>query len=743
MEPFIMMLGYGLVNSMAQLVVRPIADKLTQNNRREEMLMQMEAKQKLDLESVRLNKVIELENNLNIQQYCHQLRVDEAQNQFDNQLKMWQLGQFNEKMWPLLTPFDHPSLKPQYANGQQVPINVFLAKTDPRSAFGQLLQSDVKNRLSNFLQTTYSNSAAHPCVCRIGDWKDGFQDAAFINALWYGLQGQPCIVINPIQSEFGEQLDLNVSLWGLAASGYAPLTQTVITGPFGSAIGRIAREETIRWKNNGLAIVSQEMKHNMDLLKQEELLREQGKGDDVLKYLLGQYKRPNEILNDIITRFSREYSHSIACITGMYADIYHLIEYGAEPFMPKAINAYNMSMLSSYQIPDIAVSHYRKALTDLACSNYLQDRLPFAYLKVAKAINFDKTSAHEVFQEGIGLWANRKLGLGQELALPENIDRCIGLLKEKSTDGDRQYLEMAKIALMSIGEVDAANEIGRKIYTFEGGSSASKATNVFGKAHSNPEPTISEMEWLVSDYEQFRIDDFHSWVDLNAPLAMQLGATEAIAFIRPSKIIVIAFMDDNGKVIFGKGLGGLCVRTTAFYVNQSIIDGNLIEWNLKEQRYITNKLTFMQKREFDSFERLGKQLDALVNNVRKATDIRNRRQETAYQNQSAAKNDVINQIAYYFMETNSISIESESVETVEFDKVRAWVASKLPVRNATKAHIVYTRIGMDNLVCVFFSDEENNGLLGEEYPKKRILCGQCDAEMRAFMNGGEIGTIKF
>ena len=404
-----MMLGYGLVNSMAQLVVRPIADKLSQNNRREDMLMQMEAKQKLDLESVRLNKAIDLENNLNIQQYCHQLRVDEAQNQFANQLKMWQLGQFNEKMWPLLTPFDHPSLKPQYASGQQVPINVFLAKTDPRSAFGQLLQSGVKNRLSNFLQTTYSNSADHPCVCRIGDWKDGFQDAAFINALWYGLQGQPCIVINPIQSEFGEQLDLNVSLWGLAAEGYAPLTQTVITGPFGSAIGRIERQETIRWRDNGLPISSPEMKHNVGLLQQEENLRTLGKGNDVIDYLLGQYKLPKEIQNNVITRFSREYSHSIACITGMYADIYHLIEYGAEPFMPKAINSYNMSMQSSYKIPDIAVSHYRKALTDLACSNYLQDKLPFAYLKVAKAINFDKTSAHEVFQEGIGLWANRNL----------------------------------------------------------------------------------------------------------------------------------------------------------------------------------------------------------------------------------------------------------------------------------------------------------------------------------------------
>lgn len=727
MEPFMMMLGYGLVNSMAQLVVRPISDKLSQNNRREDMLMQMEAKQKLDLESVRLNKAIELENNINIQQYCHQLRVDEAQNQFANQLKMWQLGQFNEKMWPLLTPFDHPSLKPQYANGHQVPINVFLAKTDPRSAFGQLLQSDVKNRLSNFLQTTYSNSADHPCVCRIGDWKDGFQDAAFINALWYGLQGQPCIVINPIQSEFGEQLDLNVSLWGLASSGYAPLTQTVITGPFGSAIGRIAREETIRWKNNGLAVVSQEMKHNMDLLIQEEMLREQGKDDNVIRYLLGQYKRPNEILPEIITRFSREYSHSIACITGMYADIYHLIEYGAEPFMPKAINAYNMSMQSNYQIPDIAVSHYRKALTDLACSNYLQDKLPFAYLKVAKAINFDKASAHEVFQEGIGLWANRKLGLGQELSLPESLDRCVSLLNDKQSDFDGQYLEMAKTVLISMGETDAANEIKpHRIVT----------------PPPPPPKKDDDMEWQVSDIEQFRIDDFHSWVEQNVFKAMQLGATEAIAYIRPSKIIVIAFIDDTGKIIYGKDLGGLCVRTAAFYVNQSIIDENLIEWSLKEQRYITNKNTFMQKREFDSFERLGKQLDALVNNVRKATDIRGHRSEVSSQSPSTSQNDVVSQIANYFMETNSMTIESESVETVEFDKVRAWVVSKLPVRNATKAHIIYTRRGMDNLVCIFFSDNENNGLLGEEYPKKRILCGQCDAEMRAFMNGGEIGTIK-
>ena len=151
----------------------------------------------------------------------------------------------------------------------------------------------------------------------------------------------------------------------------------------------------------------------------------------------------------------------------------------------------------------------------------------------------------------------------------------------------------------------------------------------------------------------------------------------------------------------------------------------------------------MQKREFDSFERLGKQLDILINNVRKATDLRSHRSSASTtQGQIVHQNNVVNQIANYFMETNSMSIESESVETVEFDKVRAWVVSKLPVRNATKAHIIYTKRGMDYLTCVFFSDEENNGLFGDEYPKKRILCGQCDSEMKAFLSGGEIGTIK-
>lgn len=723
MEPFAMMLGYGLVNTLSQLVVRPISDRLTQNSRMDEMLMQMETKHQLDLEAVRLNKQIEMDNNLNIQCFCHNYRLKEADNQFSNQLKMWNLGLFNEKMWPLLTPFDHPSLKVQCFPNQHIPINVFMAKTDQNSPFAVLLQSDVKNKLSNFLQTTYSNNPEHQCICRIGDWKDGFQDAAFINALWYGLQGQPCIVINPIQSEFGEQLDLNVSLWGLAAKGFAPLTQTVITGPFNSAIGRIKKSETIKWKSLGLPVSSPEMKHNIDLLNQEEELKKLGKGDDVIEHLLVQYKLPKEIQNNVITKFSREYSHSIACITGMYADIYHLIEYGAEPFMPQAINYYNKTNGTDYQIPEITISHYRKALLDLTCSDYLQDKLPLAYMKVAKAVNFDKNNAQKIFQEGVGLWVNRKTEIGKEIELPDNINDCIGLLKDISNDNDKPYLEMAKQALMSINEIDAAYDLDRKIYTLHYNE----------KNVSDPK----EISWKVLKYAQYRISDFNTWVNTNMYKAVKLGATEAVISIRPSKILMICFVDDNANIIFSDELGGVCIQTPTFYVNKDILDGDLIEWSLQKNKFITNKSKFMAKVNFDKFERLGRQLDNLVTKVFLQGDAGGKKTS----NEDVSRKDFITKISYFFMENTSLSMESETVKTAEFQKILGWINSKVPIRNAQKAYTIYSNLENGYLVCVFFSDEDDNGLFSNEYPKKRILCSGFDAELKAFFNDGNIATI--
>lgn len=729
MEPFTMMLGYGLINSISQLIIRPLTDKLTAGSRRDDMLFQMEEKQRLDLDAVRLNKEIALQGNLQIQEFSHRCRVVEAKNQFENQLQMWSMGQFNSSMWPLLTPFDHPSLKPNYSQGQYVPINIFLAKTDPRSPYAMLIQSDVKNRLSNFITTTYSNSREHPTICRIGDWKDGFQDVAFINALWYGMQGQPSIVINPIQSEFGELLDLNISVWGLASTGFAPQTQTVLSGAFGSAIGRIKREETRKWLDSGLPLSSPELQHNVNLLKQEETLISEGK-KDLVDCLLVQYKLPKEIQTVVITRFSRLYSHIISCVAAMYSDIYHLLEYGSTPFMPQAISEYNHRNGVDYPIPKIAVEYYRKALTNLACSNYLQEKLPTTYLNVASSLSYDSISAIEIFQEGVGLWANRKLDRNHEIRLPETIEDCLRLLRDNSDATDKTYLQNAANTLNRINLPEAAQALQRRIVSLPSAPQTDSVGNY----------DYAQCEWVVRDLPLYRLSDFQDWIFNNSSLAIQQGATEAVAYITPAKNLMVVFITDNGKIILVNNVAGQCIVTNQFYVDSSLIDGNIIEYNLKSNQFISNRYNFMQKKEFDSFERLGKQLDNLVNNLKKTAQIGRSQGKSDNTLVSTSIGDFEKQITDFFMTCNMLSMESETCDIATFNSIRSWIVSKLPVQGASQVHILKSSHGQDILICVFFSNGRDV-LLDKNFPKKRILCGNGDVELNSFLNGVPMGTI--
>jgi len=576
MEPFTMMLGYGLVNSLSQLVIRPIADRMTASGRQADMLFQMENKHKLDLEAVRLNKQIELDNQFDIQTFCHNKRMEEAQSQFERQLQMWHIGQFNERMWPLLTPFDHPSLRPQQLPNGQTPLNVFLASTAPRTPFAEMIQPDLKIRMSTFLQTAYINdpSQQHPCVCRIGDWKPGFQDAAFINALWFGMQGIPTIVINPMQAEFGEKLDLTVSMWGLGENGYAPKMQNVLTGNFGSAIGRIKREKSKKWIESGLPVTSPEMKHNKDLLEQEKLMIENGRQDSI-PYLQIQYKLPREIQNDVITSFSSEYNHIISCITGMYADIYHLIEFGAQPYMPIAINQYNRQTGQKLQIPDLAIDHYRHALTSMVCTNYLQDKLPSVYMGVAKSLSFKPKDSMEIFKEGVGLWANKKEELNKEISIPESLDKCLELFHDKHDDYDESYLQQAENALMTMGETDAAHEVHKII----------KSIVVVPK---------EELEYTIEEKFFYSDETFLQWASENKASAIKNKAAFAVLLIR-NKYFVSFFADNSCNIVSYDGnKGGVCTLPQRYCMADNMLQSDFVMLNLQNNEI--NSYKYMEKK---------------------------------------------------------------------------------------------------------------------------------------------------
>lgn len=468
MEPFSIMMGYGLINSLSQLMIRPISDRLSVTKRQHEITSQMESKHRLDLEALRLNKQIEHDNQIDIQTFCHKCRIEEAQQQFERQLKMWQIGQFNDKMWPLLTPFDHPSLHPSFKEGERVPVNIFLAQTDPKSPFAILVQPDLKNRLSAFLQTAYASDPMlqHPTVCRIGDWKDGFQDAAFINALWFGLQGQPSIVVNPIQSSFGETLNLNISMWGLGENGVMPSTRNVMSGNFNRILGSLKREETKLWIEHGLPTTSPEMEQNRNLLEQEKIMVQSGHGEYVNE-LLPQYQLPREIQNKVISRFSSHYSLTISGITSMFADIYYLIEYGSKPYTPTAIRQYAQMNGSEGTISPIFAQHYHHALTTMVCTDYLQDRIPYAYLGVAESLNYDPDNAMQVFEEGVGVWANRKLDVDKDIAIPVSASDCVKQFHDNATQQDIDYLQQASLTLMRLNHKDVADEVDRIIKKLE------------------------------------------------------------------------------------------------------------------------------------------------------------------------------------------------------------------------------------------------------------------------------------
>lgn len=402
-----MLIGYGLVNSISQLIIRPIGDKLSSNSKKEEIISQIEKKMELDKEILLLNKSIELSNGIKLQEYSHTCRLEEAKAQFKQQLELWHLGQFNNNMWPLLTPFDHPSLKPNYNSGDIIPINIFLAKTDAKSPYAILSQSSVKNKITNYFQM-YTDSKEHPVVCRIGDWKEGFYDVAFINALWYGMKGLPSIIINPIHSEFSEDLNISVSFWGLGENGLSPITQNIFNLNFGQCFGKAIKSVSREWIEAGLPILSAEMRNNQNLLNQENSMIAVGKGE-FCSYLLGQYQPAKEIRSKAIEKLNKELSLNMACIAGMFSDLYFLLEYGITPKMPSSIKKMNHYEETDFIIPEQVALCYHKALLNLASCNYLGDRIPSVFAQVASSVaSFNHEVAKTILEDAINIWFSRK-----------------------------------------------------------------------------------------------------------------------------------------------------------------------------------------------------------------------------------------------------------------------------------------------------------------------------------------------
>jgi len=139
-------------------------------------------------------------------------------------------------------------------------------------------------------------------------------------------------------------------------------------------------------------------------------------------------------------------TYAIALLSGFYADIYHLLETGAKPQMPAVLKDFCSEYKLGYEIPQNIIDSYKAALYGISCTNWLGDKLPLAYLNMAKTFRaigseYAGYTAEQLFRKSIGVWASRK---SEIKAFPQNNGECLELIKNFADSDDKEFFENVK-----------------------------------------------------------------------------------------------------------------------------------------------------------------------------------------------------------------------------------------------------------------------------------------------------------
>ena len=144
----------------------------------------------------------------------------------------------------------------------------------------------------------------------------------------------------------------------------------------------------------------------------------------------------------------------------------------------------------------------------------------------------------------------------------------------------------------------------------------------------------------------------------------------------------------------------------------------------------------MEKRSYDKFEDIGRRIDKKLDELRAF-----KRSYEEFKAERRQSDDVFDQIESLFMNDESGATDKKYVDIATLTMVTDWVNNALPVIGAKFAHVLCTKRKEDVQVCIFFSDAEKNAMLYENSPKCRIVCSDCDAELKALLNGAPFATI--
>lgn len=306
----------------------------------------------LELKNSKTVKEIEVQNQIRLKRYDHELRKKEADEAHKRAMEKWgtefAIQNYYKACWPLRNPFQMMSCLP-INNGKKEDVESYLNDNIiiPCRLISSLKDIDhpfartINGNLSSFLVNYYPTNSIHSVVSEIGAWRDDVpSNDASVNYLYEGLKKQPVMVLAPTLVNDGKTFIFKVWAWGLGED---------INYPAGFEFGRLEimplyyraiYEETMCMIQLGQEMeyskdmFSQELLHNISIIK--EIKRKKILGKTKEKMLTFLSDAP-EIKDVVKKKVETSISGIFCCIAGMYADTYHLLEYKTIPKLPSII----------------------------------------------------------------------------------------------------------------------------------------------------------------------------------------------------------------------------------------------------------------------------------------------------------------------------------------------------------------------------------------------------------------------
>lgn len=323
-------------------------------------------------EKERKSKQAEFDDKVKLTNLDHQHKLESLQIQFEQNRKKaeeqmilsiseWQQKVFWEKCFPLRNPFEMPfgvdlifqeskdrlegnktieQCKIQTIalsdNKKVVPLRVITALKDSTCPHSDTINGD----LSTFLAQYYSTNSEHAVMSDIGAWKDDAPtNDASINYLFRGQRGLPTLVIAPSYTNGGSFIRMKLWSWGLGEKLSYPVGFDFGWFNIDLIYHQTLLEEvksfdnTLRKINVSRPTPYKDFEIDLSIIKMIDI--GENLSDREYEQLLSLLQRTPPELSSIVQRKTNEIISTVyCCAAAMYADGYHLSNYGTLPLLP-------------------------------------------------------------------------------------------------------------------------------------------------------------------------------------------------------------------------------------------------------------------------------------------------------------------------------------------------------------------------------------------------------------------------